>query len=197
MVSSPMNSDCIIRPELCEAHLGKGRDVAWEEKNHLVPHTVYLALSSGIKVGVTRNEQIPTRWIDQGATAAIRLAQVPNRFLAGKIEVSLKKHISDKTAWQRMLKNEVDHGQNLFDVKSRMADLMDEELVTYLTNDDDIMSFEYPVLKYPQKVKSVNFDNNAIFEGQLQGIKGQYLILTDDRVINIRRHGGYYIIFNT
>src|SRR5690554_3262572 len=64
---SPHNSECIIRPELCRGHLGEGRDSEWEQNNHNQPHVVYLAVSSGLKVGVTRETQLPTRWIDQGA----------------------------------------------------------------------------------------------------------------------------------
>ncbi len=195
MRDSPLNSECIIRPELCEAHLGNGRDVEWEKKNHLVEHVVYLALSSAVKVGVTRESQIPTRWIDQGASAAIRLAEVPNRFLAGKIEVFLKKFISDKTNWQRMLKNEIDHSKNLLEYKSMMAGHLDEELKTYVSKNDELVNINYPVLDYPDKVKSTNFDKESIFEGKLKGIKGQYLIMSDNRVLNIRRHSGYYIIF--
>jgi len=195
MQNSPLNSECIIKPELCEAHLGKGRDVEWEKKNHLLPHVVYLALSSGVKVGVTRDTQIPTRWIDQGAVAAIRLAEVPNRYLAGKIEVFLKNYVSDKTAWQRMLKNEVDFSQDLLEYKIRMKEVLNSELSVYVSSNNEMMNFNYPVVAYPDKVKSSNFDKEAIFEGELKGIKGQYLILSDNRVLNIRRHSGYYIIF--
>ena len=81
--NAPEAAECIIRPELCEAHLGKGRDVEWEEKHHNQPHFVYLALSSAIKVGITRNTQIPTRWIDQGASAAIIVAETPHRTNGG------------------------------------------------------------------------------------------------------------------
>ena len=195
MVNSPINAECIIRPELCKAHLGKGRDVEWERKNHLVDHTVYLALSSALKVGVTRNSQIPTRWIDQGASGAIRLAEVPNRYLAGKIEVFLKDHLSDKTHWQKMLKNEVDHETDLSDSKSRIAKLLPDDLKEFLTSNDEIVTFNYPVLTYPHKVKSLTFDKKSIIEGSLQGIKGQYLILSEGRVLNIRKHSGYYVIF--
>ena len=195
MQKSPMNSECIIRPELCEAHLGKGRDAEWEKENHLVPHVVYLALSSGVKVGVTRNTQIPTRWIDQGASKAVKLAEVPNRYLAGKIEVFLKDYIADKTAWQKMLKNDVDMSKDLLSYKKTMYDHLNDELKEYVSGDDAVTELKYPVLQYPEKVKSVTFDKEAIFEGRLQGIKGQYLIMDDNRVLNIRRHSGYFIIF--
>lgn len=197
MQNTPENSECIIRPELCEAHLGKGRDPVWEKKNHLQPHTVYLALSSGVKVGVTRNSQIPTRWIDQGASKAIRLAEVPNRYLAGKIEVSLKDILSDKTAWQRMLKNEIDESKDLASMKEKARDFLDEELSQYVIDDEGIMQFEYPVIEYPEKVKSISLDKQAEIKGKLLGIKGQYLIFNDGFVMNVRKHSGYYVIFQT
>ena len=101
---APENSPCIIRPELCEGHLGLGRDVAWEEEHHNQPHVVYLSFTGAVKVGVTRDPQVPTRWIDQGATMAVVIARVPYRQLAGKIEVHLKNHFSDKTNWRNMIK---------------------------------------------------------------------------------------------
>ena len=107
--NSPMSSECIIKPELCRADLGEVRDMEWERKHHLKDHYVYLAISSGVKVGITRDTQVPTRWIDQGASYAVPIARTPNRYLCGMIEVSLKQHLSDRTAWQRMLKNEIAH----------------------------------------------------------------------------------------
>ena len=115
--NSAQASPCIIRPELCRAHLGEGRDIAWEEKNHNQPHVVYLAQSDITKVGVTRSTQIPTRWIDQGAKAAIKVAETPNRYLAGILEIALKDHFSDKTNWQKMLKNEVNEHIDLVQEK--------------------------------------------------------------------------------
>lgn len=195
MQNSPLNSDCIIRPELCEAHLGKGRDLEWEKENHLQPHTVYLALSSGIKVGVTRNSQVPSRWIDQGATSAIRLAEVPNRYLAGAIEVYLKAFVADKTAWQRMLKNEVDNTISLTEAKKELSDKLSDELRQYVVEENSTIDFNYPVLKFPEKIKSLSFDKEAVIEGLLTGIKGQYIMLDNEKVLNIRKHTGYYIIF--
>ena len=106
--SAPEASECILRPELCRAHLGEGRDIEWEQNNHNQPHVVYLAASDTVKVGVTRATQVPFRWMDQGAISAIRLAETPNRYEAGKLEVALKSFFTDKTNWQRMLKNEID-----------------------------------------------------------------------------------------
>jgi hypothetical protein len=177
--------------------LGKGRDPEWEEENHNKPHYVYLALTSSIKVGVTRSDQVPTRWIDQGAWKVIKLAFTPHRYIAGLIEVALKEHMSDKTNWQKMLKNEMDHSTDILVEKKRASELIEKNYIDYLLPDDnDIFTFEYPVLRYPEKVKSINLHKESFIQGKLTGIRGQYLIFEDNRVINIRKYSGYEIILN-
>jgi len=190
---SAQSSECIIRPELCRAHLGEGRDPEWEEANHNQPHTVYLAQSDIVKVGVTRNTQIPTRWIDQGATAAIRLAETPNRYLAGVLEVALKDHFSDKTNWQKMLKNEIDYTIDLAAEKWELEELLPADLTQYFTDDEEIENFDYPVISYPSKIKSIALEKVNHFTGKLIGIKGQYLIFENDLVINLRKYTGYIV----
>ncbi|MFO0494811.1 MAG: DUF2797 domain-containing protein [Flavobacteriia bacterium] len=192
-VKAPEASECIIRPELCRAHLGEGRDIVWEQQHHNVPHVVYLAASDIVKVGVTRSTQIPTRWIDQGASAAIRLAETPNRFEAGILEVALKSFFSDKTNWQRMLKNEVDSSIDLVQEKWELHDQLPSDLTSYFSENDEVISLNYPVLAYPAKVVSLSFDKEPIVAGVLKGIKGQYLIFDNDKVFNIRKHSGYSI----
>lgn len=187
------SSPCIINPELCEAHLGRGRDVEWEDKHHNQPHVVYLAKSSAIKVGVTRSTQVPTRWIDQGASEAIILAEVPYRQLAGAIEVQLKDHFTDKTNWQRMLKNEVTAIDLLETKEDVLNHYLDESYHEFISDNDDIININFPVLAYPEKVKSTNLEKEPIIEGVLQGIKGQYLYFENGKVINIRNHSGYLI----
>ena len=191
-ISSPENSECILRPELCLAHEGKGRDVEWEREHHLQEHIVYLALSSEVKVGVTRSVQIPTRWIDQGASAAIRFAKVPYRQLAGLIEVEMKKNYTDKTSWQQMLKG-IASEKNLLNEKKRAKELLPAELVPYYSDDDAITSLDYPILQYPQKIKSIDFEKQNLVSGKLTGIKGQYLIFEDNSVVNIRKHEGFVL----
>lgn len=193
--NSPDNAECILRPELCEGHLGGGRDPEWEQKHHVQPHYVYLALSSGIKVGITRGTQVPTRWIDQGASAAIILAKVPYRRLSGEIEVALKAHYSDKTIWQRMLKNEV-LDADLLRTKEEASAFLPSELQQYVTEDEQIWNLEFPSLDTPTKVKSVRLEKQPQLEGVLTGIKGQYLILDNLNVVNIRNHAGYFVEFN-
>ena len=188
--SVPQTSECILKPELCQAHNGIARDMEWAENYCLKNHYVYLAISSGLKVGVTRATQIPTRWIDQGAWKAIKLAETPNRNLAGLIEIELKNYMSDKTSWQKMLKNDLAFDIDLEDEKQRAWELLDEDLQQYITDDDSITEIKYPVISYPKKVKSVNFDKIDSYKGKLIGIKGQYLIFEDNTVFNVRRHTG-------
>ena len=190
--NAPESSECIIRPELCRAHEGEARDMEWAEKHCLVEQIVYLARSSAIKVGITRASQMPTRWIDQGATDAIVFARVPNRYTAGLVEVDMKEHLTDRTNWQRMLKNEVIDA-DLVATKASLIDTLDSDLRQYIDPDDTVCSIDYPVTEYPQKVKSVGFDKFPEIEGCLAGIKGQYLIFGDNRVLNIRKHNGYRI----
>ncbi|MFK7969573.1 MAG: DUF2797 domain-containing protein [Bacteroidia bacterium] len=191
--SAPESSPCIINPERCEGHKGIGRDIGWERMNHVKPHVVYLAISSGLKVGVTREDQVPTRWIDQGAFQAIILAETPYRQLAGEIEVSLKAHLSDKTSWQRMLKNDIPEGIDLLAEKARVGQLLSEDHQDYISDEDHIQEIHYPVTEYPAKVKSVNLDKLPEISGTLLGIKGQYLMLDEGRVFNVRRHSGYRV----
>ncbi|NQY67645.1 MAG: DUF2797 domain-containing protein, partial [Flavobacteriales bacterium] len=183
----PQMADWIMRPELSKAHLGiEERDLAYEEQVQLKPHIVYLALSSEIKVGVTRKGQVPTRWIDQGANEALEIIETPNRYLAGIAEVALKGHVADKTNWRKMLKNDIEP-KSLLDAKKRLVHLIPNEVKQYVASDDTSPTLlDFPVLKYPEKVKSLNLAKTPTYSGKLCGIKGQYLIFEDDTVFNVR-----------
>lgn len=191
--SAPEAAECIIRPELCRAHLGEGRDPEWEEKHHNQPHIVYLAASSAVKVGITREGQIPTRWIDQGASSAIILARTSNRYEAGMLEVAMKELFTDKTHWQKMLKNEIDETIDLSDEKWSLEEQLPSDILELLSEDDDVTEINYPVLEFPEKVKSLSFSKTPSINGTLKGIKGQYLLFDEGRVLNIRKHTGYYV----
>lgn len=191
--TAPEASETIFKPELSKAHLGIARDMDWARQYDLIDHYVYLAISSEVKVGVTRHHQIPTRWIDQGASYAIKLAKTPNRHIAGVIEVFLKQHFTDKTEWRAMLKNEILRDFDLLAEKNKAINLLPTELQQYVSDDNEITSIQYPVLNYPQKITSIGFDKNPKIEGTLMGIKGQYLILDNNRVLNIRKHNGYFL----
>lgn len=189
----PLAGDWIMRPELSTAHLDKeDRDLVYEKRVQLQPHIVYLANSSNIKVGVTRKTQVPTRWIDQGAHEAIEIVEVPNRYLAGITEVALKDHIGDKTNWRKMLTNQVED-ENLVEWRNKLKPYIPQEAVDYFIENNNETHLEFPVLLYPQKVKSLNLDKTPNFKGVLKGIKGQYLIFEDNTVFNIRGSEGYYV----
>lgn len=190
--NAPEAAECIIRPELCKAHLGLGRDVEWEQEHHLQPHIVYLANTGSIKVGVTRNTQIPTRWLDQGAAEAMFFAVVPYRQLAGIIELELKQFISDKTDWRKMLKS-VPESVDLAGNKTMLSAMISSHLEQYLSPDNTIYSFNFPVLEYPEKVSSVQLDKTSNIELPLVGIKGQYLLFEGGQVLNVRNHSGYHV----
>ena len=193
-MSSASAGDWIMKPELSTAHLDiEDRNLEYEKKVQLQPHIVYLALSSEVKVGVTRNTQIPTRWIDQGAVKAIPIVEVPNRYLAGITEVALKKLYSDKTNWQKMLKNEyVD--ADLIKEKASLKYMIPKEAQDFFDIDkNEVTELHFPVLQYPKKVSSLNLDKTPQFSGKLMGIKGQYLIFEDGTIFNVRTFEGYVV----
>jgi hypothetical protein len=192
--SSPAVGDWIMKPELSTAHLGiQDRDLAYEEKVQLQPHIVYLALSSEVKVGVTRKTQVPTRWIDQGAEKAISIVEIPNRYLAGITEVALKSHFADKTNWRKMLTNDIVF-TDLIKEREKLKSLLPNEVQEYFHLDkNDLYEMNYPVLEYPSKINSLSLDKTPNYSGKLTGIKGQYLIFEDGTVFNIRSNEGYIV----
>lgn len=193
--TAPETEECVLRPELCRAHEGIARDMEYAARHCLSEQVVYLSLTSGLKVGVTRASQVPVRWIDQGAIRAIELARVPNRYTAGEMELALKSMMNDKTNWRKMLSAELYSEIQLPDEKNRVAILLPESLKAYVTDSTMVHEFAYPVLEYPEKIKSLNFDKDPEVTGLLKGIKGQYLLFDHNRVINMRKFGGYLISF--
>lgn len=192
----PQAADWIMKPELSKAHLGiEDRDLEYEEKVQLKPHIVYLANSSNVKVGVTRKTQIPTRWIDQGAHEAIEIVEVPNRYLAGITEVALKDYVGDKTNWRTMLKNEI-KDENLVEWRDKLRQYIPEEAQQYFIESNTETNLEFPVLKFPKKLKTLNLTKTPEYTGVLKGIKGQYLIFDDDTVFNVRSNEGFVVTLN-
>ena len=197
----PQCDQCIVKPELCHFHEGTCRDPSWGEQFCFQDHYVYLANSSGVKVGITRGTQIPTRWIDQGAIEALPILKVATRLQSGQVERLFGEHLADKTNWRKMLKNEVEP-LDLTSVRERifstcaegLAELEQRHGIQALQRlpDAEQIQINYPVLNYPVKVSSFNFDKSAEVSGVLQGIKGQYLIL-DTGVINIRKFTAYQV----
>ncbi len=189
----PQAADWVINPEKSKAHLNIAeRDLEFEKRAQLQPHVVYLANSSSIKVGVTRKTQIPTRWIDQGAHEAIEIVEVPNRYLAGITEVALKSHLSDKTNWRTMLKNDI-KDENLVDWRNKLKQFIPAEAAEYYLENNAETNLQFPVLKYPERPKPLNLEKSPFYEGILKGIKGQYLLFEDDTVFNVRGNEGYVV----
>ncbi len=191
-ISVPQTEECVLKPELCRAHEGIARDMEYAKKNCLVDQYVYLALSGGLKVGVTRYHQVPTRWVDQGAVKAILVAVAPNRYSAGMVEVALKKILADKTNWRKML-TQNDERVPLVGEKHKALEYLNTQDLNYKIADDTEYSIEYPVHSFPSKVNSIDLIKKPIIRGKLNGIKGQYLLFADGSVLNIRKHAGFYV----
>lgn len=192
---------CIMSPERCHYDAGTCREPEWGESHCMIDHVVYLANSSGLKVGITRGTQVPTRWIDQGAVAALPIYRVSTRLQSGLVETIYKAHVADKTSWQALLKGEPPE-MNLEARRDALAETCAAEIAQLQQrfgvqaiqplSDASLQTIRYPVNEYPTKVKSFNLDKNPVAEGTLMGIKGQYLIF-DTGVINIRKYGGYHL----
>lgn len=195
---------CIVSPEKCHYDIGTCREPSWAETHCLQPHIVYLANSSGIKVGITRGTQVPTRWIDQGAVQALPILSVQTRQQSGFVETLFKRHVADKTNWRAMLKGQVDvldlpaqRDRLLAECAADIAGLQQRfglQAVQLLPHAAAI-AIDYPVLEHPSKVTSLDFEKTPLIEGRLLGIKGQYLML-DIGVLNIRKFGAYHVQFS-
>lgn len=192
---------CMMRPETCHYFQGTCRDPAWGERHCFRPHVVYLANASGLKVGITRSTNMPTRWLDQGAIQALPILDVETRQQSGLVETLFKSHISDRTNWRAMLKGEIEpldliaeRDRLLTAVEPGLAELRrrfgDDAIQPF--DDAALLSIDYPVLEWPRKIASFNLDKTPRVEGTLMGLKGQYLIL-DTGVINLRKFAGYQV----
>ncbi|HEY3698333.1 MAG TPA: DUF2797 domain-containing protein [Spongiibacteraceae bacterium] len=196
--------NCIVSPERCHFELGTCREPEWAAQHCMQPHVVYLANSSGIKVGITRGTQIPTRWMDQGAVQALPILGVQTRQQSGLVETMFKQHVADKTNWRAMLKGQVDE-LDLYAERDRLLALCAPPLAELqqrfgvqalqLLPAAELVAINYPVLEHPTKVVSLDLEKTPQIEGRLLGIKGQYLML-DTGVINIRKFGAYHVSFS-
>ena len=190
----PENAMCSVRPELCEHENGNEADREFWRTNCNIDHYVYLSQTSGVKVGITRHQNIPSRWMDQGAVKGLIIAKVPERILSGKIEVALSKHFADKTNWRKMLKGEV-KDIDLLDFCAMAHKHIPNELSKYAIENEKVQELVYPVESVPEKITSHNLEKTPEFRDRLTGIKGQYLIF-ETRVINLRKYSGYHVAFD-
>ena len=196
---------CIMSPERCHYAAGTCREPAWGEQFCMTDHIVYLANSSGIKVGITRASQIPTRWIDQGASQALPILRVATRQQSGLVEDLLRAEVSDRTNWRAMLKGEAEP-LDLPAVRDRLLANFAEGLgqlqqqfglqALQILHDAQPVDISYPVSDYPNKIVSHDLEKTPIVEGKLLGIKGQYLML-DSGVINLRKYTAYQVAISS
>ena len=189
----PENEMCSVRPELCEHKNGNEAAKEFWRTRCNIDHFVYLSLTSGVKVGVTRYYNIPDRWIDQGAVKGLVIAKVPERILSGQIEVAVSHKFADKTNWRKMLKGKSED-LDLSELRKKAHELFPENLKPYALESEGIQEIIYPIESVPDKINSHNLDKVPEFKERLTGIKGQYLIF-ETRVINIRKYSGYHIDF--
>ncbi|MDJ0833794.1 MAG: DUF2797 domain-containing protein [Gammaproteobacteria bacterium] len=189
---------CIVAPEKCHYDQGTCREPEWALQHCMQDHHVYLSNTSGVKVGITRYSQLPTRWIDQGAVQALSVIRVSQRYHAGLVETAFKPFLSDKTNWRSMLKNEYqqqDLHRVFAEVWPQVAASLEPGLmsdISLIADSENIQSISYPALHFPDKISSFNLEKTPQVEGRLIAIKGQYLLF-DSGVINIRKYAGYQV----
>lgn len=189
----PENAMCSVRPETCVHEFGNERDREFFRDYCNVDHYVYLSQTSGVKVGVTRHFNVPSRWIDQGAVKALVIARTPQRVLAGKIEVALAKNMPDKTDWRKMLKGDV-ADVDLLEMREKVHQWIPDDLRMYFLKDETVQSFAYPIIEFPGKITSRDLAKEKEFSDNLRGIKGQYLIFRNG-VLNMRKYSGFHVEF--
>ncbi|MFV3333637.1 DUF2797 domain-containing protein [Pseudomonas sp. NY15437] len=192
---------CIMSPEKCHFEEGSCREPEWGERFCMTDHVVYLANSSGAKVGITRATQVPTRWIDQGARQALPIIRVATRQQSGFVEDLLRSQVADRTNWRALLKGEAEP-LDLVALREQIFDACAEGIVALQQRfglqaiqpviDMDPIEISYPVEAYLAKITSFDLDKTPVVEGTLQGIKGQYLIF-DTGVINVRKFTAYQL----
>ena len=183
---------CMMSPELCHFSQGTCREPEWAEQFCMQEHIVYLANSSGLKVGITRHTQVPVRWMDQGAIQALPIFSVSTRQLSGLVEVIMKEWVADKTNWRKMLKNDIED-ESLEVWRDRLKQYIPDEAKAYFIENNKETHIDFPVHKDPEKPKSLNIKKEHQYAGKLVGIKGQYLIFEDETVFNIRANEGLVV----
>ena len=209
---------CMLDPSLCHYSKGTCREPQWADNFCFSPHYVYLAFTDKFKVGITRKNQIPTRWCDQGATMAAILCQVNSRYLSGLLEKKLTKILADKSHWINMLKmgncrpTQKDFSEKFYEVQNYLNEIQKEFqfdkvfFPEHLKNlnqnlpfqqylEPEIYELNYQMPNEMNKIKSKNLSKHDVIEGEIIGMKGQYLFI-DDFVTNIRSHEGYRVSVN-
>lgn len=182
---------CVVSPTRCHFGAGTCREPAWGEAFCMQPHRVYLANSSGLKVGLTRRGQEVTRWLDQGASQGLVVGEAATRQAAGFAEALLAKQVSDRTDWRALVRGDAEP----LDLSAARDRLLEgagapPPAVTWV-RDAVPAAFTYPVSRYGP-VERLKLSPGHPIEGTLLGMKGQFLLL-DSGVFNVRQHNGYRV----
>ena len=198
----PQCDFCILSPDKCHFDQGTCRDEQFAQSHCFIPHLVYLSYSSHVKVGLTRKGNEKTRWIDQGAVAGLPILELRNRRAAGKIESMMKNWFSDRTSWQKMLKEEAPNISALLTARHEALAKLDSmgleslhreaEGELKILSDEEPTQINFPVQVYPEKVRSVDLKKVGSIADRLVGIKGQYLIF-ENAVMNLRKYQGFQV----
>ncbi len=190
---------CFLNPHLCHFQKGTCREPAWAEEVCNKEHIVYLALTSHPKIGITKVSQVPTRWIDQGASWAKILIRTATRREAGLVE----KDLTDlgwkgQSQWRDLLKGitsvDPEDMPALYEQALSDATLSAQNrALSYriLPCDNKVFTPIYPLECFLDKAKSLSFPGQ--YCGILRGIRGQYLFF-DDGAVNMRSYEGHDVI---
>ena len=189
------NDLCVMAPHRCHLHAGTCREPEWADGFCMQPHTVYLALTSGLKVGVTRQVRAERRWLDQGAWLALPIAETPTRRAAGFVEHRLAERVPDRTDWRKLVGTEpgpqtLRDGQRVLvetaeDLRAWVGELVslapawvppEEAAAMAWLPATDTVAFAYPVqMRAPPRRIRVSAERPE-FAGNLCGVLGRYLL---------------------
>lgn len=182
---------CVVSPDRCHFAAGTCREPQWGQAFCMQPHVVYLANSSGPKVGITRQGGELTRWIDQGARQGLVVATADTRRQAGLLEVAIARQINDRTDWRALLHRDT----RPIDLPALRDSLRPRTALpagTAWVEDGIVQTVVFPVAAYPRRLVQLDFESGGALGGRLLGIKGQYLLF-EHGAFNVRRYRGYHV----
>lgn len=186
----PENDLCIVKPHECHYDLGTCRDPSFGEAHCMVPHYVYLAVSSDVKVGITRKTNEMRRWMDQGAVKAIPIAELPTRKKAGELEFDLSRTMPDKTNWRKMLRGVVEE-VDLSELREEVQRRFPPDFMPYKIGAEEVRQFQYPLREEVTHLTPFHLEKEEIRD-RLIGIKAQYLLFSRG-ILHVRKYAGYLV----
>lgn len=183
---------CVVSPARCHYDAGTCREPEWGESFCMQPHLVYLANSSAPKVGITRPGNSLTRWLDQGATQGLVIAETLTRHLAGVLEAQIARQVGDRTDWRAMARGDAEPA-DLAGLRDRVRGALEglPPGVRWLPA-EPVQELRFPVAAYPGRPERLRLDRTPVVAGALRGVKGQYLLF-DHGVFSVTQHRSYHV----